>query len=272
MANFAVNFGYLSGVFLACFFLKVVFRFGDIVLELRLWVHKAFVVPRALSIAVRSLGLRHALKSAWFSRAIFFASIVSAAAVYFLFKDIELIVHGTLYSYGLIFSPDWADPFRLVTWLVYVCLVLPAALSVVGLISSFIREKERGPAKRIVAEQKVKPITPVAREALKVGAGKEEPKVVAGSEEAKVVAGSEELKVVAGKEEPKIVGNNNADGIHCPNCGKVFSRALVMLDFRGGKHKLVSVCPYCNYVLDTRDEGGLSGVVDMANAREKLTH
>lgn len=188
---------------------------------------------------------------------------MSAAVVYFLFKDIELIVHGTLYSYGLRFSSDWADPFRLVTWVVYVCLALPAALSVVGLVSSFIREKERGPAKRIVVEQKVKPVTPVAKEV---------PKVVTVKEEPKVVASKEEPKVVAGKEEPKTVGNNNADGILCPNCGKVFSRALVMLDFHGGKHKLVSVCPYCNHVLDTRDEGDLDGAVHAANAREKLTH
>jgi uncharacterized Zn-finger protein len=38
--------------------------------------------------------------------------------------------------------------------------------------------------------------------------------------------------------------------ISCPSCKRVFSKPLVMLDFPGGKAKLVNVCPYCNTVLD----------------------
>ncbi len=44
-------------------------------------------------------------------------------------------------------------------------------------------------------------------------------------------------------------GASNGSGISCPNCKRVFGRALVMLDFRGGKNRMVSVCPYCNTVL-----------------------
>jgi uncharacterized Zn-finger protein len=35
----------------------------------------------------------------------------------------------------------------------------------------------------------------------------------------------------------------------CPSCRKAFTQPLVMLDFEGGKSKLVNVCPYCNQVL-----------------------
>ncbi|MGB8781316.1 MAG: hypothetical protein WCD81_11805 [Candidatus Bathyarchaeia archaeon] len=37
--------------------------------------------------------------------------------------------------------------------------------------------------------------------------------------------------------------------ISCSSCKRVVSKPLVMLDFSGGKAKLVNVCPYCNTVL-----------------------
>jgi uncharacterized Zn-finger protein len=42
--------------------------------------------------------------------------------------------------------------------------------------------------------------------------------------------------------------------INCPNCQKMFSKPLTMLDFGTGKAKLVSVCPYCSHVLGRADE------------------
>ena len=42
--------------------------------------------------------------------------------------------------------------------------------------------------------------------------------------------------------------------ISCPSCKRVFSKPLVMLDFPGGKAKLVNVCPYCNTVLGNVDQ------------------
>lgn len=42
--------------------------------------------------------------------------------------------------------------------------------------------------------------------------------------------------------------------INCPKCGRVFSKPLVMLDFSGGKTRLVNVCPYCNHILNLETE------------------
>jgi uncharacterized Zn-finger protein len=52
--------------------------------------------------------------------------------------------------------------------------------------------------------------------------------------------------------------NGNVSGISCPNCKRVFGKALVMLDFRGGKNRMVSVCPYCNAVLGYTGEERVS--------------
>jgi hypothetical protein len=38
--------------------------------------------------------------------------------------------------------------------------------------------------------------------------------------------------------------------ISCPNCKKVFSEPLSMLEFSTGKANLVHVCPYCSKILD----------------------
>lgn len=179
------------------------------------------------------MDLKRALRSVWFSRVIFVISILSAFVVYFVLKEFELIVHGQLYEYGLQFSPDWADPYRVWTWVIYVFLVLPVALSGVGLVLSFVRETEKGPEKKPAVEQRVKP---VAREVVKPVA-------------------SDGSKVFAVKEELRIVESANGEAISCPRCRKVFSKALVMLDFHsGGKPRLVSVCPHCNYVLSKSEE------------------
>jgi cytochrome c553 len=50
-------------------------------------------------------------------------------------------------------------------------------------------------------------------------------------------------------------GRENSMLINCPKCHKVFGKPLTMLDFTGGKTKLVNVCPYCNHVLSNVEEG-----------------
>jgi uncharacterized Zn-finger protein len=57
-------------------------------------------------------------------------------------------------------------------------------------------------------------------------------------------------KSVVTREETK--GRNIV--VSCSNCKRVFSKPLVMLDFSGGKAKLVNVCPYCNTVLEKAEK------------------
>jgi len=42
--------------------------------------------------------------------------------------------------------------------------------------------------------------------------------------------------------------------MECSNCGKTFTKPLVMLDFSGDEAKLISMCPYCNTQLDNNQE------------------
>jgi uncharacterized Zn-finger protein len=75
------------------------------------------------------------------------------------------------------------------------------------------------------------------------------------------------------RDTPRTVEKNSVRGITCPYCKKVFSRALVMLDFSGGKNRLVSVCPYCNKVLGINGkEKSTNDNVSVAPSGEKITH
>jgi uncharacterized Zn-finger protein len=49
--------------------------------------------------------------------------------------------------------------------------------------------------------------------------------------------------------------------ISCPSCKRACSKPLVMLDFSGGKAKLVNVCPYCNTVLGKAEEQSVTETI-----------
>ncbi len=173
---------------------------------------------------VGDMGLKRMLSSKWLIRLVLISWIICAVSIFVVFKNMELIVHGKLYSYGLVFSPDWADSYRILSWLIYLCLGLPMALSGLALVSIFLKVEE-APKEENIIPQRIGPPPGVVKV--------ESPQIA--------------------REVPESVGNgndvSNDGGISCPNCKKVFGRALVMLDFRGGKNRMVSVCPYCNSVL-----------------------
>lgn len=182
-------------------------------------------MPSGFCILVRTLDLRSVLNSSWFLRAVLISWFISAVLILVVFKNMELIVHGQLYYYGLQFSADWADPYRVFTWLIYLCLGIQMVLSGIVLVSSFLKVEKLPEKANVVVQQVVK-----------------QPQVVK----------AESQPIV--RETPKAGENNVVNGITCPYCKKVFSRALVMLDFIGGKTKLVSVCPYCSKVLAITSE------------------
>ena len=194
------------------------------------------------------MGLKRMLSGKGFTRLVMISWIICAVSILVVFKNMELIVHGQLYYYGLVFSPNWADAYRIFTWLIFLCLGLPMTLSGIALVSSFLKVEEVPKRENIVPQRLGSP-----RGVVKVGS----PQTV--------------------REVPRSVENGNSsvnnNGISCPHCNKVFGRALVMLDFRGGKNRMVSVCPYCNNVLGYRsEEGGRNENVHVATPDKKTIY
>jgi hypothetical protein len=186
---------------------------------------------------VEDMSLKSMLVSKWFIRIVLVSWIVCAASIIVVFKNMELIVHGQLYDYGLVFSPEWADGYRVLTWMIFIFAGVPMALSGIALASSFLNgeglpeREERVPQRAGPPRGITKPGSPQA------------------SSTRKPLQAQQPVR-----EQVRRVDNGNCVGISCPECKKVFGKALVMLDFRSGSNRMVSVCPYCNAVLGYTSE------------------
>lgn len=207
------------------------------------------------------MSLKSMLTGKWFNRIVLISWMISAASILFVFKNMEFIVHGQLYYYGLIFSPDWADAYRILTWMIFICAGVPMALSGIALASSFLNVEEIPERGRIVSQNAGSPrgITKVGYQPTRQTQPPRHPQ--------------QPLQVQQPAREPVTRADiGNCVGLTCPACKKVFSRALVMLDFRSGSNRMVSVCPYCNHVLGyTKDEKSQNDGFHVASPDKKIT-
>ena len=181
----------------------------------------------------------------WLYRAVLATWIASAIIVMLLLIRIDTIVNVDLYEHGLQFSQDWANPYWTYLRLNYVVLGVPMALSLFAVVVGFIPKSKK--VTENVAEQSPK-LQPVA------------------SREQKREESSCNNTALKEASKPSV-----AD-IPCSNCGKTFSRPVVMLDFAGGRSRLVDACPYCNHALGNAESGKPSEIdAQIADVDEKLT-
>ena len=206
------------------------------------------------------MGFKGMLTGKWFTRIVLVSWIICAASILVVFKNMEFIVHGQLYDFGLVFSPEWADGYRILTWMIFLCTGVPIALSGIALASSFLKV-EKIPESETVVPKKVGP----PRGVTKVGPPKARP-----SQPTRPVQQARQVQQPV--REPVKRVDSNLVGISCPECKKVFHKALVMLDFRGGSNRMVSVCPYCNNVLGyTSEEKCQDQGFSVASNDERIT-
>ena len=150
--------------------------------------------------------------------------VLTAAAVTVLLQ-VDGLVHGLLYSYGLRFDYEWATPY----W-TFFRLSLGLLCGVAGI--SFFSMMYLVLSRRNLRSQL--PITLHSKPALE----------------------TQPAKAERAKEHKKPEKETTEDGVEivaipmaCNKCGKVFTQPLCMFDFRSGKPRLVNVCPYCNALL-----------------------
>lgn len=191
----------------------------------------------------------------WLVRAVLILWLVCSAFIVYFLRRVDWIVHTQLYSFGLRFSLDWAQNYWAFVTAIYMFLTVPIVLSVIYLgldILGFVKTKEVGAKSKIV--QQAQAAKPVPVEA------------VTPVQAAKPVQASETVA----REVEAVEANHML--ISCPHCKRVFSRPLVMLDFSGGKTRLVNVCPYCNHTLfleNSEVENRKSGGVEFVNVDRK---
>ena len=153
------------------------------------------------------------------------AGIVTSAAAIMLLLQVDGIVHGLLYSYGLRFDYEWATPY----WTLFrLSLGLLGGITGISFFSTLYV---------LLSRQDVRSQRPTSGPPTPV----EEPRP------ARVEGGtrSKEPEKGATDDGVEVV----AIPMACNKCGKVFTQPLCMFDFRSGKPRLVNVCPYCNALL-----------------------
>jgi hypothetical protein len=213
---------------------------------------------------------------------------VNGILIFFLLSRLDAIVNVQLYNYGLQFNSQWADPYSSTMVLLMIFIALPMVLSAVVFALSLIvlRKKplafllRRKSATIPVQEAKEEEQKTEEAEKSEIKTEKEnvQPEMIPVTIEAKHeetvvepepleepqqedvgVIQPELIKVEMCKSESEIETTETIEEpkakdtpglvISCPNCGKVFSRPLVMLDFNKGTTRLVNVCPFCNQIL-----------------------
>jgi len=221
----------------------------------------------------------------WITRILLIVIIVLSGIVMFVISQVDIIVHGhdygQLYQYGLQFSLDWANPYWEYVRIINIGLAATIGASVVALILGFIKPKNKleEPTLKQVEQTQPKPqSTPTQSPRIQVqpvietpskqqtpppepqptpqvqSQPKPQPKPQAQMPPPKPQPTPQPAPKVEAAQEQKPKPNKqskpNAKATNtCPSCRKAFTQPLVMLDFEGGKSKLVNVCPYCNQVL-----------------------
>ena len=224
------------------------------VFPIKIFSSQGFFYSAHFLIKVEHVSLKSILAGKWLTRMVLISSIICAASVFVVLKNIEFVVHGQLYYYGLIFSTEWADAYRVLTWMIFICAGVPLALSTIALASSFLNFEEIPGRKRIVPQ----------KERLALGITNVGFKQTCQTQQTQQVQQDNRESVTR-------VDIGNCIGISCPECKKVFGKALVMLDFRSGSNRMISVCPYCNHVLGyTKDEKSRDNGFRVASLDKKI--
>lgn len=85
------------------------------------------------------MGKKSLLQDQWLVRIVLILWLFSSAFTLFLFSNIDNIVHHDLYNYGLQFSITWASHYWGLADAIYICMIVPAVLSISVLAYDLVR-------------------------------------------------------------------------------------------------------------------------------------
>lgn len=199
----------------------------------------------------------------WLSRILLIAIIATSSIVMYAINEIDKIINGNqvgqLYYYSLQFSLDWANPYWGFTQIIYISLGATIIMSTVVLLLEFIKTKKTThPLPSLKSSQKFIQTTPLPIVS-KTQPTSKPPEVTIIQHKPEPATSQKPITAKPVEIKTKTTNKTAATAVTttetaqtnstCPSCKKGFSQPLVMLDFEGGKSKLVNVCPYCNQVL-----------------------
>ncbi len=198
------------------------------------------------------------------TRSIIFSSIVliATALTAYMLNQLDQIVHGQLYSYGLRFDYAWANPYWSILRIIQILLVVAAATAAIDLGLSIKRDRSSTRANlapRPQKPQRVSPPIPTVPRAIERQAAPPSPVRTPIPNTSTVRQPTSPAQPTPTRSNPQIVSTPTRQQVSaqptgptkCPRCNKAFSQPLQMLDFQGDRPRIVSMCPFCNEIIQT---------------------
>jgi hypothetical protein len=192
------------------------------------------------------------------TRSVVFSVIVLAATsftLYFL-NQLDQIVHGQLYNYGLVFNYAWADPYWNILKIIQILLAVAAGATGINLALSIKKDISKKPTltqrpqkttpqmstmPRTVERQTIPPQRPATLNA----------PVIRQTNPPSQIESVAPIAPAARTPTPQQFPPETSGPTRCPHCGKAFTQPLRMLDFQGDRPRIVNICPFCNEIIQT---------------------
>lgn len=193
-------------------------------------------------------------------RVLFAAIIVaSTAAAAYALSLLDTIIHSTLYSYGLQFSYEWANPYWTLIKIIQVLLSIVAVTTIVSTLFSMRKvlqhAVERRPKPKATLASKAiekAPITTRTTERTPIAYNPPSqhtpsttiplPLQTTQPSVSKPTSSSTPVTAPASSHSP----TDLPEVFKCGHCGKNFTQPLRMLDFNSERPRIVNICPFCN--------------------------
>lgn len=167
------------------------------------------------------------------------AALVSAAYTLTL---VDQLLQGTLFSYGLVFSYDWANPYWTllrVTWALLAISAAAITINTISIIRSISKEKQQSvevqPTRRV--EEDIRPTFKTKKDT--------EPATNAPELRSSQKVAPKPTSTTAPAPPPSHA-SPEARLFKCTHCGKAFTQPLRMLNFQVDPPRIMNVCPFCN--------------------------
>lgn len=197
--------------------------------------------------------------------------LVSSVVAAYALNMLDVIVHGTLYQYGLQFSYDWANPYwTLLRVLQALLSVIMVATTVSLLLNVRDHLSKRSSTSRVAQVPKVVAKAPVTARSPEspliahaspsrsstVTARSSAPQPERVSVSKPSFAPTSPVPIPAPASTRKHADTSGL--FRCPHCRKTFTQPLRMLDFQGDRPRIVNICPFCNEIIASapREEQG----------------
>jgi hypothetical protein len=171
------------------------------------------------------------------------AALVSAA---YMLTLLDEFINTTLYSYQLVFSPDWANPYWTllrVTWIFLAICAAAITLNTIIIVRPGPKEKtqnvETAPIRRAVRDTR-----PILQTKEKTG-----PVSIAPGLPPPPKPTPKPMPTTAPV--PSYTSQDVPALFKCSHCGKTFTQPLRMLNFQVDPPRIVNVCPFCNETMPT---------------------